>query len=235
MTSTTPCRALRLPPTFDTEKLAADLARSLETEWPSHFNTNDYAGGWTSLALYSASGRADDIFTAPSEGYRPTPLLERCDYFREVIDSFDCPKESVRLLNLAPGSVIHEHRDLKLAYEFGTFRLHVPIRTSPDVDFIVGGENVPMEGGECWYANFDLPHSVANRSTTPRVHLVIDGVRNAWTDELFAAAGYDFAAEERALRPDDETQRKIMAELERMDTDASRALLKTMRDTANEG
>ncbi|WP_430404079.1 aspartyl/asparaginyl beta-hydroxylase domain-containing protein [Fluviicola sp.] len=48
-------------------------------------------------------------------------------------------------------------------------------------------ERLIMLPGECWYTNVNFVHSVANRGTEDRVHLVIDGVRNEWTDELFFA------------------------------------------------
>lgn len=225
---------MRLPLTFDTERLAQDLALCVESEWPSHFNTQDYSGTWTSIALYSATGNENDIATYPTEHFQPTPLMERCPYFREIVDSFQCEKGSVRLLNLAPGSQIHEHRDRKLAYEYGLMRLHIPVQTSEGVDFIVGGDKVEMKGGELWYANFDLPHSVHNRGEKARVHLVIDLRRNEWSDELFRSAGYDFEEEKRCLQPDPETQRLIMEQLALMDTDASRQLLKGMQEQNGE-
>ena len=45
-----------------------------------------------------------------------------------------------------------------------------------------------MQPGEAWYLNFNLPHSVANRGTTDRIHLVIDCVMNPWLDAFFAEA-----------------------------------------------
>jgi len=201
----------------------------VETEWQKHFNTQDYSGDWTSIAFYSASGREGDISTAPTREFVPTPLLERCDYIREILDGLKCDKESVRLLQLAPGSQIHEHRDSGLAYEYCSLRLHIPILTSEGVDFIVGGERLEMKAGELWYANFDLPHSVQNNGEAARIHLVIDLIRNEWTDELFRVAGYDFEAEKRCLQPDTETQRRIMEELARIDTDGARMLLEQMR------
>jgi aspartyl/asparaginyl beta-hydroxylase (cupin superfamily) len=82
----------------------------------------------------------------------------------------------VRFLRLAAGSVIREHRDPGLRFEEGVFRLHIPVRTNPEVEFRVGGELLQMAEGECWYVNFDLPHALVNRGGSDRVHLVVDGV-----------------------------------------------------------
>ena len=42
-----------------------------------------------------------------------------------------------------------------------------------------------MRSGEAWYTNINLPHGVENNGTTNRVHLVIDCIRNDWSDALF--------------------------------------------------
>lgn len=225
----TACRAIRFPFTFDVNRLQRDLMLSTAEQWNSHANTNDYSGDWTSIALRSPSGDSGDIRTESANEFQPTPLAKACAYFTEVMETFLCEKESVRLLRLAPGSVIREHRDRKLAYEYGVFRLHVPLTTDPAVDFVVGGERLQMEAGECWYASFDLPHSVHNRGDAPRVHLVIDCKRNAWSDELFAGAGYDFEAERRLLEPDPETKRRITEALLLMDTETSIAIARNLQ------
>lgn len=225
-TADTACHSLRLPFAFHVEQLLRDMETCSALTWKQHFNNADYSGDWTSIALYSASGDASDITTFGST-FRPTALLGKCAYFSEVIASIHCEKESVRLLNLAAGSVIHEHRDRGLRYEEGCFRLHIPLQTNRDVDFVVGGMKMEMLAGECWYANFDLPHSVENRSSVARVHLVIDCLRNEWSDALFAEAGYDFSKEKRG--PDKETILKMIAEFERMDSDVARKMIADLK------
>ena len=56
-----------------------------------------------------------------------------------------------------------------------------------------------MKVGECWYADFNLPHYVSNYGDTGRIHLVIDCLRNDWSDKLYSSVGYDFKAERRML------------------------------------
>jgi hypothetical protein len=228
----TACRAIRFPFRFNTALLRRDLALITAEQWSHHVNTNDYSGDWTSIALRSPSGKETDNRTHSTDGFQTTPLAGTCAYFTEVIESFLCEKESVRLLLLGPGSLVREHRDRRLGYEYGAFRLHVPLTTDPAVEFVVGGERLPMQGGECWYASFDLPHSVHNRSKAPRVHLVIDCKRNAWSDELFGNNGYDFEAERRLLEPDPETKRRIAEALLLMNTETSRAIARDLQQGA---
>jgi len=217
--------ALRLPFHFDEASLLRDLSLCLEASWPQHFNQKDYEGDWSSIALRSISGNAQDISSHPGARYRDTPLLDSCTYFRALVDQFKCPLETVRLLRLAPGSVIKEHRDQGTSYADGVLRIHVPVTTNEKVTFLVGGENLRMQPGECWYANFDLPHSVRNEGGSSRIHLVIDALRNEWTDDLFAEAGYDFEAERKANEPSQETKRRMIEELARQDTPAAKELL----------
>jgi hypothetical protein len=220
--------AFPLPVKLSKEKLDADLETCLRENWKEHFNQRDYSGEWSVISLRSQTGNAQDIFAHDAEApYQDTPLMEKCNYFREIVNAFQFEKESVRLLRLKPGSVIHSHRDVGLAYRFDCFRLHIPILTDAAVAFLVGGQDLPMQKGECWYADFDLPHSVKNDSAQERIHLVIDGKRNAWTDELFREAGYDFEFEKRKLRPeyDEATLNGMIEGLEKIGTETSRQMI----------
>jgi mannose-6-phosphate isomerase-like protein (cupin superfamily) len=67
-------------------------------------------------------------------------------------------------------------------------RLHIPVVTNPEVEFVLNGVRVEMKEGECWYHNFNLPHRVANRGTVDRVHLVLDCVLNDWLREVLLSA-----------------------------------------------
>ncbi len=222
-------RFLKLNFRFDPEKLKADLATCEVRQWTEHFNKNDYAGNWTGIALRSASGKSGDISAHFSQTFEDTPLLAFCPYFRQILDDLLFEKETVRLLALAPGSVIHEHRDQGLGYAHGCFRLHIAITTDEKVLFTVGGRQLHMNAGECWYANFDLPHSIRHEGTSRRVHLVIDGKRNAWTDTVFQDAGYDFEAEKKAKEYDPQTQAAMIEHLQRIDSDAARAIIAELK------
>ena len=213
-----PNRFFRLPLVFRPDRLAEDLTR-VAAGWTAHFNQRDYAGEWTSIALRSASGSEADIGAMPGQSFRDTPLLDRCAYFRDVLETFECDTEAVRLLRLGPGSVIHEHRDPAASYADGFFRLHIPITTNAATHFIVDGDELTMQPGECWYADFGLPHSVRNDGPAERVHLIIDGLRNAWSDRLFEQAGYDFSEEARRRRMPDDTRRLVIETLRARGTD----------------
>lgn len=223
-------RSIKFPMFFDTEKLKNDLNKIINKNWTAHYNTNDYTGKWTSIALMSQSGKSDAIFALPNSDEKlvPTEILDSCTYFKEILDSFLFEKTAVRLLQLAVGAVIKPHSDHCLGYEDGSFRLHIPIITNSEVEFILDGNRLIMNEGECWYIDANFTHSVANRGTEDRIHLVIDGVRNDWTDDLF----FKEAGQEQFIKPEhvlsDEQKQLMIAELQRMDTPLANELLKNL-------
>jgi hypothetical protein len=96
--------------------------------------------------------------------------------------------------------------------------------TNAEVEFVVAGHRLPMQAGECWFADFSQPHSVFNRGKTDRIHLVIDCIRNSWTDTWFEQAG--FAMESLLPPPMAEATRQQMLEaLRTMDNPAATELI----------
>jgi Aspartyl/Asparaginyl beta-hydroxylase len=183
---------LRLPFRFDPDRLAGDLRALASVDWISHFVRQNYEGDWSVIPLRGKAGAKHPvmmIYSDPTcEHYEDTPMLAACPYFREVLDTFEAPLQAVRLMRLTPGSVIKEHTDLELSFEEGTVRIHVPVATNPDVEFYLNRQRVALEAGSAWYLRLSDRHSVANRGTSDRVHMVIDASVNAWMSELLAAA-----------------------------------------------
>lgn len=181
-------RCLRLPFTFDPEKLRADLALVRDDEWIPHLNHHVYEGDWSGAALRAIGGDGTNIVPEAIRGGRfaDTPLRQRCVYFSDVLAAFRCPLRAVRLLRLRAGSHVGEHVDHGLDFEDGEVRLHVPIITSDEVRFFLDGTHLAMAPGECWYTNVNLPHSVENSGTIDRVHLVIDCQVDDWLRDVFA-------------------------------------------------
>jgi hypothetical protein len=50
-----------------------------------------------------------------------------------VVASFAYPLQAVRLMRLAPGSLIKEHRDHDLSFEQGTVRIHIALPMTPSI------------------------------------------------------------------------------------------------------
>jgi hypothetical protein len=194
---------LKLPLTFDVERMRAELAAIAEDAWISHYNTGAYESGWRCVPLRSVDGRADHIMALEEGAYQDTHWLQRCPCLREVIASFQCETTSVRLMALDAGAVVREHRDPGTAMEEGITRIHVPIATTPEAIMRIEGEVVHFAAGHAWYLNAACLHGVENRGSTPRVHLMIDCVTNPWVEALFREAGgvrqQPLTAHERSL------------------------------------
>jgi quercetin dioxygenase-like cupin family protein len=154
--------------------------------WMPHLNKHDYEGGWDVLSFRSPGGVLNTLSESLNkEAYADTPLLERCPSVRSLLDSIQCEKLSARLLNLQAGAVIKEHTDKELYFEKGEARLHFPIITNPFVEFYLDNERLPMQEGDCWYINANLPHRLANKGSSNRIHLVVDCKVNHWLIEVF--------------------------------------------------
>jgi hypothetical protein len=181
---------LLLPLRFDAAAMRADVAAIEASAWVEHYVKENYEGAWTVLPLRSAAGARHPIaaiYSDPSaEAFEDTPLLERCHYLPRVLASFACPLQTVRLMRLGPGSIIRLHADHDLGFQYGRARLHVPVVTNPDVEFVLDGERVVLGEGECWYLDLSRPHAVANRGAAARIHLVIDAAVNPWLSEQLA-------------------------------------------------
>ncbi|QBB72748.1 hypothetical protein ELE36_16965 [Pseudolysobacter antarcticus] len=180
---------LQLPFECDLDALRADLAEVAPVGWSPHFNTGYYSGDWSGIPLRGIPGTHVPLYADPTRSdFADTQLMSRCSYIPQLLARLECPIEAVRFLKLAAGASIHEHRDLGLCFEQGAARLHVPVHTSPDVDFRLDDQSLSLGAGECWYINFDLPHRVTNRGVNDRVHLVIDLRVNPWLQAMFDMA-----------------------------------------------
>lgn len=221
-------RSIKFPLVFDIKKLQSDLNKIMSKNWVAHYNTNDYSGKWNSIALMSQNGKSDAIYAMPNNDEKlvATEVLDSCTYFKEILDGFLFEKTAVRLLKLEVGAEIKPHTDNCLGYEDGCFRLHIPIITNSEVEFILDGNRLVMNEGECWYIDANFTHSVANRGQQDRIHFVIDGIRNEWSDAMF----YKEAAQDQFERPapvmSDEQKELMIAELSRMNTPGANQILK---------
>jgi Aspartyl/Asparaginyl beta-hydroxylase len=176
-----------LPFAFHIDPLLADLAMLAAQNWTSHFVPAHFDGDWTILPLRAPSGATHPIMQITSNpsttAWDDTAYLKSAKGIGALLASLPCRMGTVRLMRLAPGSVIHEHRDDDLNAAWGMARLHVPLATNDAVDFRLNGHSVKMAVGECWYLRLSDPHSVTNNGGTGRVHLVIDAFVDDWLEQ----------------------------------------------------
>ena len=98
----------------------------------------------------------------------------------------------VMLARMAPGGVIHPHRDQNPAAKW-PHKIHVPLLTNEDVTFYVDGNAYHFAEGEAVEVNNMGLHAVENRGTTDRIHLIfeyydLDQSEPAWLAQVQQAA-----------------------------------------------
>lgn len=226
-------KKLQLPFIFDEALLLSGLSDLMQEHWTPHFNTGGYSGDWKAIPLYSQDGTVENIFANPQSNgdLKETDALKKSPYFREVINTFKCRVLTARLLRLGAGAEIKPHTDHELGYENDNFRIHIPIITNDRIEFVLDGELLFMNPGECWYTNVNYVHSVKNNSDSDRVHLVIDYERNEWSDQLFfSLAPADSFKPEPKQEESPEQLRMIIAELKRQNQPYVEPLIKELEE-----
>lgn len=207
----------------DIRSIQQEVAKILANDkWMGHYNKKYYDGEWNVLPLRSPGGDCQKPFAELMNDtiFQNTALLCMLPAINDFLKSLRCEKQSVRLLNLKPGAVIKEHRDIHLAFEMGEARLHVPVFTNNAVEFYSDNDFISMKEGECWYINANLPHRVINNGNTDRVHLVIDCCVNDWLKTIFDLSEKKYKEE----KIDPELQRIIIHNLRAHQTEAAAAL-----------
>jgi len=184
---------IRLPFTFDVEKMLAEV-HALKQEHYEYYKVIPLRAPAhlvdTSLPLLPPAGDyADGSWTE----WMNTSSLEKSAYLKSIINEFSqyTTVNLVRLLFLAPNSVVAEHKDptLALEEEKSMIRLTIPIDNNDGVEFFLNDTLVPMKVGECWYLRLTDPHRVINNGTTDRINLTIDIIPNDKIVEIINNVG----------------------------------------------
>jgi hypothetical protein len=219
---------IQLPYYFDAITMQKEVQQLNSNLWKLHYQKLHYEGNWSGIPLRSVNGNADNIIVSPVQDieYDDTIFLEQCAYIKEVLNSFKCPLQTVRLLKLNAGAVIKEHRDIELNFEKGEIRLHIPVVTNDAVEFYLDNERITAKEGECWYMNFNLPHHIRNNSDVDRIHLVIDAKVNDWVKTVFLADDIILKKEieDTTNERDAETKKLMIARFRDMNTDTANKL-----------
>jgi hypothetical protein len=167
--------ACRLRRRFDPVRLREDVMRALEA--------------------HDATHAAD--FTK-TQTFRNTPYLEK------VVDEFECEKQRVRIMALAPGGDITWQREPELDRDL--VRVHIPVITNRGVLLQICDQDCRWLPGELWFGDFAFPHRLRNTSREARIHIVLDLVSNPFVRGLFPS-------QFEAARADRERARKLCGAL----------------------
>lgn len=90
-----------------------------------------------------------------------------------LYDYADGRTARIMLARLLPGKAIDRHVDGSPSAEV-PHKIHVPLRTHPDVKFFVEDRAYHLQRGRAWEVNNRRHHEVRNGSEQDRVHLIFD-------------------------------------------------------------
>lgn len=178
---------IKLPLSFDVEKLQQEIAAFDEDDWCPH--PQGFAGNGALLLISAHGNSADDGMKGPM---LPTPLLKKSPYLQQVLASFGTVFGRTRLMRLDGNAEASKHMDASY-YWHQRMRVHVPIQTHPEVDFLCGDKKVHMKAGESWIFDTWEKHNVINPVDKVRIHLVADTVGSARFQDLIDAGWNPFS------------------------------------------
>ncbi len=161
---------VQIPILFDAARLAVEVAFFGPDEWRPHPQGHP---GNSALPLLAVNGDPNDDGVAGA--MRPTPFLERCPYLRQVLAALDTPLGRTRLMRLDARAEATAHVDINYYWQ-QRVRVHIPVITFPEVEFICGEASIHMAAGECWIFDTWRMHNVLNPTARERIHLVVDTV-----------------------------------------------------------
>jgi hypothetical protein len=132
--------------------------------------------GWEGIALFSLSGRSDDLTLVRHTPVQRTPAGVLCPYIcEEVLPQFGARWLRVAFYKLEAGKRIGEHRDLVHdGFHRVTVRIHLPVVTNEQVLMYVDRRAYYFAPGTAWYFDPTARHKVENNSNEDRIHLMAD-------------------------------------------------------------
>ena len=172
-------RSVRRLGSMDIAELRAAVLATPEAVWDSENaskpNRFEALGTTRHIVLRFISSMVDwrGSYDRPAwEAWKPLvePILRAAtaDY---GYDRLAFPR--VMIARTAAGGVIHPHKDQNPAAAW-PHKIHVPLKTSEDVVFTIGGTPYHFPEGEAVEVNNLEVHSVENRGTEDRIHLIFE-------------------------------------------------------------
>jgi uncharacterized protein (TIGR03032 family) len=178
---------IQLPLSYEVERLQEEVLAIPERAWRPHPQGHP---GNSALPLLAVGG--DPANDSTSGAMAPTPHLERCEYLRQVLASLETVLGRTRLMRLDGNAEATLHVDTNY-YWAERVRIHVPIVTSPAIEFICEERSLHMPEGEAWIFDAWRRHNVLNPTGDRRIHLVADTVGSSQFWDLVARGRRPFA------------------------------------------
>ncbi len=156
-------------------ELWRDITARQSTPGSAHKYTESIFLRWARELTIEACFNDIEAVNYPALGELPEAL----PLIADVIDRVDGGKLGrVLITSLAPGGTISKHSDEGAVADHYE-RFHICLQSDEGNTFsasIDQAETVRMRPGQLWWFNHKAEHWLANHSTRPRLHLIIDVV-----------------------------------------------------------
>jgi len=156
---------------------------------------------WQAISIRGYSDEVEDILKpgvlkseGTDKGLRWTSLYEQSELLpiKEILSHIPAEFERVRVMRLKAGTKISKHTDKvdKSIKEGKLVRLHVPLKTGPNVSMTIWKSKNAylhnLETGKYYYVDVSKPHAVDNSEEFDRLHLVIDCYMNPRLNDVIS-------------------------------------------------
>lgn len=122
-----------------------------------------FCEGWPDVRIFRAAGW--DLLAEEAQDLMDRVIAKRYPPGGTVLRAI--------MARLPAGCRIARHTDGHPSFA-AAHRIHVPLVTNPDVEFIVGSERIPPRAQYAFELNNLMAHSVANRGDAARIHFIFD-------------------------------------------------------------
>lgn len=161
------------------EKIKEEYLKIIDyAKFKNHSGGAFDGGGWGAIGLITYGGDPFIDYVDKNKTCKPTYLLDKCNYIKELLNKIPGEKERVRFMEVKPKTIVHWHYDNNETVDHlnkeMNVRLHIPIITSKNVKLFFCHQTAEWEEGKLYYGDFSFPHSIKNTSDINRIHLVID-------------------------------------------------------------
>lgn len=167
-----PTAFIALPIRLDASAMRDEILALPDSAWRPH--PQGFAGNWAVALVASNGDHGSDALVGPMA---PTSWLRHLPATNLALSRLGCPVGRTRLMRIDGNAEARLHTDLD-SYWRTRHRVHMPIVTTPGVQFHCGDESRHMAAGEAWIFDTTRLHRVVNPQPSRRIHLVVDTVGN---------------------------------------------------------
>lgn len=169
--------ALRIVGATDPHAIAEIITSYPEAKWDEHtFRQTIYPEAthkYTKTVFVKYRGHGMNLFDEEIfERLRPHLRLFRRT-FRNYYEVDRVPIRRIIFTKLEAGRGIPKHRDSGKFLEHHR-RIHIPIVTHPDVEFLAGDDWHHLSAGTMYELNNQRAHAVRNPTNVDRIHMIVD-------------------------------------------------------------